>query len=162
MAGFLWFTEKISKWMNVIAYTALTFIMLLTVTDVILRLDWIRKPIVGTFEIVQLAGAIVFAFGMPITSWVRGMIYVDFLINKFPNGIKNTINILTRVTSILIFIFIAYNLFGFATDLLRSGEVTPTRQIPFYPIIYGMSFACLVLVLVLITDIVKIMGGKYE
>ena len=159
-AGFLWFTEKISKWMNVIAYMALTFIMLLTVTDVVLR--QFRHPIIGTFEIVQLAGAVVIAFGLPITSWMRGHIYVDFFINTFPGRAKNFMNILTRVIGIAIFIFIAYNLFRFATDLLISGEVTSTMQLPFYPIVYGMGVACFMQCLVLIADIVKVMGGKYE
>lgn len=160
MAGFLWFTEKISRWMNVIAYLALTFIMLLTVTDVILRT--VRHPIIGTFEIVQLAGAVVIAFGIPLTSWSRGLIYVDFFINTFPGWAKNTMNILTRVIGIAIFIFIGYNLCGFASDLLKSGEVTPTKQLPFYPIVYSMGMACFVQVIVLIADIIKVMGGKYE
>ena len=160
MAGFLWFTEKISKWMNVIAYIALTFVMLLTVTDVILRM--FRHPIIGTFEIVQLAGAVVIAFGIPLTSWSRGMIYVDFFVNSFPRRAKDTMNILTRVIGITIFIFIGYNLCAFATDLFISGEVTPTKQLPFYPIVYSMGVACFVEALVLITDISKVMGGKYE
>ena len=160
MAGFLWFTEKISKWMNVIAYIALTFVMLLTVTDVILRI--FRHPIIGTFEIVQLAGAVAIAFGIPLTSWKRGMIYVDFFINTFPDWARNTMNILTRVIGIAIFIFIGYNLFRFATDLLISGEVTPTKQLPFYPVVYGMGGACFIQVLVLIADIIKVAGGKYE
>jgi TRAP-type C4-dicarboxylate transport system permease small subunit len=160
MAGFLSFTVKISKLMNVIAYIALTFVMLLTVTDVILRM--FRHPIIGTFEIVQLAGAVVIAFGIPLTSWSRGMIYVDFFINRFPGRVKDTMNILTRVIGITIFIFIGYNLFAFATDLFRSGEVTPTVQLPFYPIVYGIGASCFVEALVLIADIIKVVGGKYE
>jgi TRAP-type C4-dicarboxylate transport system permease small subunit len=160
MPGFLWFTEKISRWMNVIAYIALTFIMLLTMTDVILRM--FRHPIIGTFEIVQLAGAVVIAFGIPLTSWSRGMIYVDFFVNSFPRRAKDTMNILTRVIGIALFVLIGYNLFSYATSLYLSGEVTPTKQVPFYPIIYGMGGACFVQVLVLITDIIKVMGGKYE
>jgi TRAP-type C4-dicarboxylate transport system permease small subunit len=160
MSGVLWFTEKISRWMNVIAYMALTFIMLLTVTDVILRI--FRHPIIGTFEIVQLAGAVVIAFGIPFTSWRRGLIYVDFFINTFPGWARNTMNILTRVIGITIFVLIGYNLFRFATDLVISGEVSPTTQIPFYPIVYSMGVACFIQVLVLFTDIIKVMGGKYE
>ena len=160
MSGLLRFTEKISRATNVLAYVALTFIMLLTVTDVILRM--FRHPIIRTFEIVQLAGALVIAFGIPITSWSRGMISVDFLINAFPSRVKNTMNILTRIIGIVIFIFIGYNLFIFATDLLISGEVTPTKQLPFYPIVYGMGVACFIQGLVLFTDIIKVLGGKYE
>ena len=160
MAGFLWFTEKISRLMNVISYIALTFIMLLTVSDVILRS--FKRPIIGTFEIVGMVGAIVIGFGMPLTSWLRGLIYVDFVIQRFPRWGRNFMNILTRAICIIIFIVIGYNLWGYATDLLVSGEVTPTRQIPFYPIVYGLGIACFVQCLVLIADIIKVVGGKYE
>lgn len=160
MAGFLWFTEKISRLMNVISYIALTFIMLLTVSDVVLRS--FKHPIIGTFEIVGIAGAVVIGFGIPLTSWLRGLIYVDFVIQRFPRWGRNFMNILTRAICIIIFIIIGYNLCGYATDLLVSGEVTPTRQIPFYPVVYGLGIACFVQCLVLIADIIKVMGGKYE
>jgi len=160
MAGLLWFTEKLSKLMNVIAYTALTFIMLLTVADVVLR--FFGHPIVGTFEIVGLGGAVAIGFGIPLTSWLRAHIYVDFVIQKFPKWGMNTMNILTRVISIALFILIGYNLFIYATDLYTSGEVSLTRQIPFYPIAYGMGVCCFIQCLVLITDIIKVIGGKYE
>jgi TRAP-type C4-dicarboxylate transport system permease small subunit len=158
--GLLWFAEKLSRLMNVIAFTALTFIMLLTVSDVILRS--FKHPIIGTFEMVGMGGAIVIGFGIPLTSWLRGLIYVDFVIQKFPSWGKNTINILTRVICIALFVAIGYNLFTYATELYTSGEVSLTRQIPFYPIAYGLGFSCFVQCLVLIADIIKIIGGKYE
>jgi len=160
MAGLLWFTEKLSKLMNVIAYAALTFIMLLTVADVVLR--FFGYPIVGTFEIVGFGGAVAIGFGIPLTSWLRAHIYVDFVIQKFPKWGMNTMNILTRVIGIALFILIGYNLFIYATDLYKSGEVSLTRQIPFYPIAYGMGVCCFIQCLVLITDIIKVIGGKYE
>ena len=78
MAGLLWFTEKISRLMSIIAYSALTFIMLLTVADVTGRI--FRHPILGTFEIVGMGGAIAIGFAIPLTSWLRGQTYVDFVI----------------------------------------------------------------------------------
>jgi hypothetical protein len=43
-----------------------------------------------------------------------------------------------------------------------SGEVSLTRQIPFYPVAYGLGVSCFIQCLVLITDITKVIGGKYE
>ena len=160
MAGLLWFSEKLSKLMNVIAYAALTFIMLLTVADVVLR--FFGHPIVGTFEIVGMGGAVAIGFGIPLTSWLRAHIYVDFVIQKFPKSGMNAMNILTRVIGIALFILIGYNLLIYATDLYKSGEVSLTRQIPFYPIAYGMGVCCFIQCLVLFTDIIKVIGGKYE
>ncbi len=160
MTAIIWFTEKLSKFMNVIAYCALTFIMLLTVADVVLRL--FGHPIVGTFEMVGMGGAVAMGFGIPLTSWLRAHIFVDFLVQKFPKGGQNTINILTRLLGIVLFVVIGYNLLIYATDLYRSGEVSLTRQIPFYPVAYGMGICCFIQCLVLICDIFKVIGGQYE
>lgn len=160
MAGYLWLVEKLSRLMSVVACVALTFIMLLTVADVTLRL--FGKPIVGTFEMVEFGGAIAIGFAIPITSWVRGHIFVDFFVEKFPKVPKDITNIVTRIIGIVMFVLIGYNLFLYATDLYRSGEVSLTRQIPFYPIAYGVGVCAFIQSLVLIGDILKIIGGKYE
>jgi TRAP-type C4-dicarboxylate transport system permease small subunit len=153
--------EKLSKWMQVISGAALVFIMLLTVADVCLR-NLFQKPIVGTFEMVGLGGAIIIGFAIPITSWMRGHIFVDFFIQGFSKGVQAAFNISTRVLNIGLFILIAWNLFIYANSLYASGEVTLTRQLPFYPIAYGLAGCCIIQCLVLITDIMKILGGTYE
>ncbi len=161
MAGFLWFTEKISKLLDVIAYTALTAIMLLTVTDVILR-RFFNSPIIGTYEIVGMLGAIVLGFGLPLSSWLRSLIYVDFIVKKFPPKGQNIINIITRLVVIVVFLTIGYYMFQYATELMVSREVSMTRRIPFYPIAYGLGISSFVQCLVHVVDIIKIIGGEYE
>jgi TRAP-type C4-dicarboxylate transport system permease small subunit len=160
MRGYLTFIEKLSKTMNIIAGVALTFVMFITVADVVLR--FCGMPIVGTFEVVGLAGAIAIGFGIPITSFSRGHIFVNFVVKKFPKKGQVVINIATRLATIAIFILVGYNLYLYSNDLLASGEVTLTRQLPFYPIGYSLSFCCFVQCLVMIGDIVKIFGGAYE
>jgi TRAP-type C4-dicarboxylate transport system permease small subunit len=146
--------------MEVIAGIFLVFMMLLTTFDVILRA--FGRPIIGTYEMVALSGGMVIGFSVPITSWVRGQIFVDFLYQKFPRNVQDIFNYATRVMSIVLFIFTAWNLLRMATDMYRSGEVSLTLQLPFYPVAYGIGFAFLVQVFVLITDMMKIAGGEYE
>jgi TRAP-type C4-dicarboxylate transport system permease small subunit len=146
--------------MEVVAGVFLVFMMTLTTCDVILRV--FGRPIIGTYEMVAFSGGIVIGFSVPITSWVRGQIFVDFFYQKFSKKIQNLFNYVTRCMSIVLFIFTAVNLMRMATDMYRSGEVSLTLQLPFYPIAYGIGFAFFVQVLVLITDIAKIAGGEYE
>jgi TRAP-type C4-dicarboxylate transport system permease small subunit len=160
MGGFQNFVLKLSNWMHVVAAIALTFIMLLTVSDVVLRL--FGHPIVGTFELVGLGGAVIIGFGIPITSWNRGHIFVDFMINWFPPMIRSGFNVVTRLVSMGLFVLIGWNLIILGNDLLRSGEVTLTRQLPFYPVAYGLAICCFIQCLVLICDLAKISGGQYE
>jgi len=134
--------------------------MLLTVTDIILRS--LRRPIVGTYELVAFAGAVVIGFSVPFTSWLRAHIYVDFFILKFPKKVKDFFNIVTRCLVIVLFIMIGWNLMKYGMDLQKSGEVSLTLQMPFYPVAYGIGVCCFIQCIVLICDIIKIFGGEYE
>lgn len=151
---------RLSRWINVIAGIAITFIMLLTVLDVILRT--FRRPIVGTYELVAFSGAVVVGFAIPLTSWMRGHIYVDFFTAKLPKTLRSIFNLITRLMGIALFLLIGWNLIKVGMDLQQSGEVTLTLQLPFYPVAYGVAVSCFVQCLVLLTDMVKIARGQYE
>jgi TRAP-type C4-dicarboxylate transport system permease small subunit len=160
MNGFLNKIKGLSRVFNVIAGISLTFLMLLTVSDVILRT--LKKPIVGTYELVAFSGAVVIGFAVPLTSWVRGHIFVDFFILRFSQKVRNIFNISTRCLVIVLFFLIGWNLIKYGMDLQKSGEVSLTLQMPFYPVAYGVAVCCFVQCLVLICDIIKVFGGEYE
>lgn len=160
MKGFLSKINVLSRFLNIIAGISLTFLMLLTVMDVVLRS--LRRPIVGTYELVAFSGAVVIGFCLPYTSWVRGHIYIDFLISRFSKKIRDMFNLITRCVVIWLFLMIGWNLIKYGMDLQRSGEVSPTLQMPFYPVAYGIGICCFIQCLVLLCDILKIFGGEYE
>jgi len=151
---------RLSRAINVVAGLAITFIMLLTVLDVILRS--FRRPIVGTYELVAFSGAMVVGFAIPLTSWMRGHIYVDFFTGKLSQAVRTVFNIATRCMGIFLFLLIGWNLIKVGLDLQQSGEVSLTLQLPFYPVAYGVAVSCFVQCLVLLADMVKIARGEYE
>ena len=159
MTGLLDKVKGISRFLNVIAGISLTFLMLLTVSDVILR--FFKRPIVGTYELVAFSGAIVIGFSLPLTSWMRGHIFVDFFILKFSKKGQDIFNIVTRCLVITLFFLIGWNLLRYGLDLQKSGEVSATLRLPFYPVAW-VGISCFVQCLVLCCDIVKIFGWKYE
>jgi TRAP-type C4-dicarboxylate transport system permease small subunit len=154
------YVEKLGKWMQAVSGIALTGLMLLTTIDVILRT--FGHPIIGTYEMVGLGGAMVLGFAMPITSWVRGHIFVDTFYLKWPKAVQAGATIATRTLSIVLFVLIGWNLYRLGYDIYLAGEVTLTRHIPFYPVAYALAFCCLVQALVLVCEIVKVIGGRYE
>lgn len=160
MEGFLNKFKGFTSLLNIIAGITLTFMMSITVADVILRS--FRKPIVGTYELVAFSGAVVIGFSLPFTSWVRGHIYVDFIISRFSKKIRDAFNIVTRCMVIGLFLLIGWNLIKFGMDLQKSGEVSLTLQMPFYPVAYGIGICCFIQCLVIGCDLLKIYGGKYE
>lgn len=160
MAGFLNQVRRISRFINIIGGMSLVLLMLLTVADVILRS--FRRPIVGTYELVALSGALVIGFSIPFTSWGRGHIYVDFFIARFSGKVRGIFNILTRCLGIGLFVMIGWNLIRYGGDLYKSGEVSLTLQLPFYPVAYGLGICCFIQCLVLFCDMAKVLGGEYE
>ena len=162
MKGFLSGVEKISQFLNIIAGISLVFLMLLTIIDVILRTRIFKSPVVGTYELVAFSGAVVIGFSMPLTSYIRQHIFVDFFILKFSQKVRNIFNITTRCLVMALFLLVGWNLFTYARDLQKSGEVSLTLQMPFYPVAYGVGVCCFILCLVFVCDIIKITKGEYE
>ena len=158
MEGFLSKIEGLSRLLNIIAGITLTFMMCLTVTDIVLR--FLGRPVIGTYEMVALSGAVVIGFSVPFTSWIRGHVCVDFLILSFSHKLRNAFNIFTRVLGIWLFLMVGWNLFKYGMDLYKAGEVSPTLQMPFYPVAYGIGVCCFIQCLVLLCNILKILRGK--
>jgi TRAP-type C4-dicarboxylate transport system permease small subunit len=152
--------SRLSQWMAIIAKIVLTFMILLTVADVILRN--FRRPIIGTYELVAFSGAGVMGFSIPLTSWMEGHVSVDILIMKLPQMPRRIFNIITKCLGIGLFLIIGSNLINLGIALHKAEEVSSTLEIPFYPLIYGLGICCFVECLVLFCDIMKAFGGRYE
>ena len=159
MKAFLEIISRTINVMNVIAGIALTFIILLTVCDVVLRA--FGHPILGVYEIVAMAGGVIIGFVAPVTSWVRGHIFMDFAIQRFSSGTRKVFNIATRCVGIALFLMISWNVIKIATNFHDVGEVSNTLQIPLYPIAGGVGFCFFVLAVVLFCDILKISEGSF-
>ena len=160
MTTFFRIFRYISKILSFIAGIALTFMMLLTVADVLLRAG--GHPIIGTYEIVALFLALVIGFGIPQVSMDRGHVYMEFLLDKFSRRGRNVMNILTRLLCFFLFAFIGYNLLNVGAVYKASGEVTSTIKLPFYPVAYGVAICCFLECIVFLFDIYRIWKGKYE
>jgi TRAP-type C4-dicarboxylate transport system permease small subunit len=154
------FLTRVSRILNIIAGSALTFMMFLTVADVLMRAG--GRPILGTYEIVGLALALVIGFGIPRVSMDRGHVYMEFLVEKLPKNWQAVFNTFTRLLCIVLFLIIGYNLFSVGAEFHTSGEVSPTLKLPFFPVAYGVGVCCFIEVLVFVSEIVKIWRGHYE
>jgi TRAP-type C4-dicarboxylate transport system permease small subunit len=160
MKRFLDSVKGAANALSAIAGAALAFLMLLTVADVVLRI--FGHPIVGTYELVAVSGAVAIGLALPITSWVRGHIYVDSFVARLPRVPRMAVSIATRVLVLGLFFLVGWNLFKYAGSLRRAGEVTPTVHVPFYPIVIAVGVSCLIECVVMIADIMKVLGARDE
>jgi TRAP-type C4-dicarboxylate transport system permease small subunit len=160
MKRFLEAVKGTSSVLSAIAGAALAFLMLLTVADVVLRI--FGRPIVGTYELVAVSGAVAIGLSLPITSWLHGHIYVDSFVERLPRVPRAVIAVATRLLVLGLFFLIGLNLIRYALALRTAGEVTPTLRVPFYPVVIGVGVSCLVECVVMIADIVKVLRGDHE
>jgi TRAP-type C4-dicarboxylate transport system permease small subunit len=154
------FVPWLNKATNVIAGTVLTCMMLFTTLDVIMR--YLGKPILGSFELVSLAGVAVIGFAMPHTSWTLAHVNVDFLVTSMNEPGQKVTNVATRILSIALFAALGVFLIKKGLYMASTGEVTSTLQIPFYPVSYGLAVCCFLQCLILVCQIVKIAGERHE
>jgi len=131
---------RISYGFNIAAGVCILTMMLLTCTDVFLRL--FRHPITGTYEIVGFLGALFVSFSLAYTSYQRGHIAVDFLIQKFSENIRGVVMCINDLLGSVLFLLIARQCVFYANSLKSSGTVSMTLQMPVYPVAYGLAMGC--------------------
>ena len=158
MKSFLDAVKGASSALAALAGAALAFLMLLTIADVCLRI--LGRPIVGTYELVGLSGAIAIGLSLPLTSWVRGHIYVDSFAARLPRVPRTVLTVVTRLLVLALFFLLGWNLIKYALDLQKAGEVTPTLRVPFFPVTLGVGVSCLIECLVMVADIVKTLKAE--
>ena len=135
-------TLKLSRVMNHVGGTVLVFMMLLTVSDVVLRIFW--KPILGTYEMVSLAGALVIGFAIPKTSIDDGNVYVDFVVTGRSAKVRKTFRMITKFLGFVLFLLLAVNMILKAGELYDAREVTLTLHVPLYPVAYALGLCSIV------------------
>ncbi len=133
--------NRISQWANALAGITLTLIMGITVADVILRSC--GRPIVGIFELVAYVRSCGHWFFHPFHFLGEGAHLRGFFCDEGFPPVRKGIHLATRCMGLGLFLLIGWNLIKWVGDLSRSGEVSPTLQMPFYPVVYGVGFCCL-------------------
>lgn len=142
------FVRALAQGMYALAGAALCAIVILTVTDVVLRL--LRHPIVGAYELVGLLGALAIGLAVPQSTLERGHVLMDFLTSRFSTPLRRAVEVLTRLLGVALFFILAVNLWALADDLRTAGEVSPTLQLPQYPVAYALAMSLFVQCLVLV------------
>lgn len=151
---------RFARGLDMIAAGAIVAMMALTCADVVLR--FFRKPIPGTYEIVAFLGAVAVSLAIAHTSAEKGHVAVTLVVRTLPQRLQGIIESAIALLSCMLFALIAWQSVLYGLDCQRSGEVSLTLQLPFYPIIYGVALGtgavCLICLVDLADAIVKVRG----
>jgi len=153
------FLDKLSRLLNkilvLIAGLFLVGMILLTCSNILLRIVWV--PVKGTFELMGFFCAIVTAFALGYTQIKRGHVGIDLVVNKFSTKAQRILSSINYLICMIFFAIAGWQIARWATTLWKTGEVTETLRIIFYPFTYAVALGCLVLALVLLVELVKVL-----
>ena len=65
------------------------------------------------------------------------------------------VHLINSFLCLLFFVIVAWQIAVKANILMKTGEVTETLQIIYYPFTYAVAFGCLVLALVLVVELIR-------
>lgn len=156
--------EKINRLLvNLLTFVGGLFLVgmiVMTCANIFLRLIWV--PIPGVFEMMGYAGAIATAFSLSYTQMKRTHIAVDILVNGYSAGKRKITHIVNSALSCTFFILAAWQITSKASTLMRTGEVTETLQVIYYPFTYAVALGCAVLALTLFSELIKAVFPQKE
>ena len=150
--------DRISHYLNqvlmLIAGLSLIAMIFLTCANIFLRVIWI--PIMGTFELMGYFGAVLTAFALGYTQIKKGHIAVDIVVLGFSKTAQKVLNGINDLICMAFFAIVARQIAIYAGTLWRTGEITETLRIVYYPFTYAVALGCAILSLVFLTDFLKL------
>ena len=138
--------DRVAQW-------AIVILMALVITNIVLRFAW--RPLLGTYEFVSFLSAVVISFALAHCAVQRGHIAVTLIVDQLPPRGQAIVDVIINAVSIIFFGLTVWQISLYATDMVVSGEVSPTTKTPFYPFVYGVALGFLSLCLVLLVDLLK-------
>jgi len=109
-------------------------------------------PYKGTYELVAFLGAVVTAFALGYTQKKRSHIVVDIFTDKYPQKIKKLVESIGFFICTIFFAIIAWVILRWGLQIARSGEVSETLKIIYYPFIFSVAIGFLILSFTLLVD----------
>jgi len=122
--------------------------------DVVLRLPFINKPFVGSYDIVRIAGALALAAALPYTTAVKGHVAIEYFFHKLNRTNRMVVDSVMRLLSIAMFVFLGGRSILYGMELYRSKQVTQTLQWPIFWLPMVIGVCCFVVALVVVHHLV--------
>ncbi len=144
----------VNRSFNWFAGAGLVAMLLLTVVNVI-SVKFFRYPVPGSTEMVRFFNVIVVAFALAYTQQLKGHIQVEFFVLRMPERLRAVVGIFVNLVGIVLFALIAWRSYVFGGILYRSGEVSMTLGIPFYPFVYFIALCSIPVCLQLIIELIN-------
>ena len=154
MSFFIKTVEWISHKFSIIGVVTLAGLMLLTVSDVVLRF-FFTKPIRGSLEVTELLMIIMVYPGLAWVAVRRINVKVDLVVNRFSPRVQGIFDTVTCLMSLAVAALIFWYNIPQAFYMMERGIGTDTLKIVHWPFFWLIAFAYFLLCFVLITNLIE-------
>jgi len=149
--------NTLSRWLDRIAGLCMAGIMVLVVSNIILRVVF-KNPMAGAVDYVGFLSALAIGLALAYCAVQNAHIAVDFIIEKFPPRVQAVVDTVINAVGLVFWGLVFWKMTEYGHSLAASGVVAPTTQMPFHPFVYLVSlglFALCLVMLVRFIDSVK-------
>jgi TRAP-type C4-dicarboxylate transport system permease small subunit len=118
------------------------------------------KPVTGSYELIGFLGAVAVACGLGYTQIAKGHIVVNILTDKFSPTLNKVLDAANHIVGAAFWGLVSWQTVTWGTQIARSGELSQTLQIPYFPIVYLAAAGLGVFSLTLFIDFILIFAPK--
>lgn len=140
--------SNLSILLNNLAAIALTIMMLLVVSNVVLRM--LGSPIQATYDYVEFLTAIGMGLALAYCAVNDGHISISLFMDYLPKKVQKIIDIIIRLVSVVFLFFITWSMITYAQTMGERGEIALTTGMPHAPFVYIVSVGIGILTLVVL------------
>ncbi|OPY76564.1 MAG: Tripartite ATP-independent periplasmic transporter [Syntrophorhabdus sp. PtaU1.Bin058] len=145
--------EKICRVCDYIAYIGIAVTIVITVTEFICRS--FGRPLEGTYDIIGLIQVVLVCAALPYCTLQKGHIRVDMFMALLPKRVQVVIDSIIGLLSLSFFLFVAWQSVMMGNSFRRTGDVSMTVFIPFYPFVYIIALSCVFMALLIFSDTIE-------
>ena len=147
--------QLIIKLVFVIASVGLLITMVTVVFNVGGRALF-ASPLLGTVEIVGMAGLLLVPFALVITERNRAQIVVRMLVSRFSQRLQSLFAILTFILSLVgVALLVWGGVLQIWDSIVRPDMVTPVLRVPKAPLVSVLVVGCLILFGILLKHFIE-------
>lgn len=126
--------------LSAVAAVALAAMIVVTSADVVLRQFGISVK--GAYDLVRVFGAVALACALAATTEAKGHIAIEYFFHKLKRRGRGVVDTLVHGGMVVVLGIAAWQCIQAGNTFLRTGEVTPTLQLPFFWVPWVMAAGC--------------------
>ena len=125
----------IARVLLIIGAGILSFMMFLTMADVVLRYVF-RSPIPGAYELIQFMMAVVIPFGIVFCAHEKSHVSVEVVFDLLPAKTQRILYCIVSLIVLVLFLLVSWQSVVLLDETYVTGYTSPVLYIPSYPFVF--------------------------